>query len=441
MGKKKRRRGVSAGSVVMLVITLLVIAGCCAFLLSIAGEGVYERTGALIRALSGRGGETAAPAETAWPSEPQQAGESPAQALPTPTAERQEGADLPGTLSFTLAAAGTVCAPRAVRMAAQDAQGYDFSPMFEGLGSLLRDADLALATLETSAAGEEPGYGSYNAPPQLLDALRASGVGVLSLATERALDKGYAGLELTQRELTSRSLTGVGADASGQETGAAMLQVNGVRVAVLAYAYGLSDEGREQTGGDPRGALSVIDEERMTRDIVNARLAGANAVIVLPHWGTKNRRETPDDVRALAKRLAEAGADVILGAHPNVAQGTERLTVTRSDGLPYEAVVCYSLGCLLTDSRDASNTAGMIARLTVRYDPAARRVTLGDLACEPVYVACQTEDGRSVYRVVDANEPSALAALEEGERAAAERAAQTVRDVSGQRAREEAGVG
>lgn len=38
----------------------------------------------------------------------------------------------------------------------------------------------------------------------------------------------------------------------------------------------------------------------------------------------------------MARTLAEAGADVILGTHPNVVQGTERLRVTRSDGLTYE---------------------------------------------------------------------------------------------------------
>lgn len=446
MGKKKRRRGVSAGSVLMLAVTLLVVGGCCAFLLAIAGDDLYARTSALIRSLSEQGvferaqEETpaAAPAETAPVASP------PSQALP-PEATPETPPAFSGAqrqpIGFTLAAAGTVCAPRAVRTAAQEGTDYDFVPVFEGLGDLLSGADLALATLETSAAGEEPGYGSYNAPPQLLDALRNAGVGVLSLATERALDKGYEGLELTQREMTSRSMASVGADASGQPSAVRMLQVNGVQVALLAYAYGLSDEGREQTNGDERGALSLIGEEAMIRDIVNARLAGANVVIVMPHWGTKNRRETPDDVRALAQRLAEAGADVILGAHPNVVQGTQRLTVTRSDGLEYEAVVCYSLGCLLTDARKADNTAGVVARLTVRYDPETRRVALGELACNPIYISCSRQGGANVYRVVDASDPVALEALDAAEREAAVLASETVRDVTGQTEREEAGQG
>lgn len=50
---------------------------------------------------------------------------------------------------------------------------------------------------------------------------------------------------------------------------------------------------------------------------------GANIVVVLPHWGTKNRVQTPDTVQTMAREMAQAGADVILGTHPNVAQGID----------------------------------------------------------------------------------------------------------------------
>ena len=439
---KKRRRSVSLGSVIMLAVTALVVAGCLLFLLTIVGDDVYERTGALIRSLSEQGLFERAPGQTQEP----EAGETPDEQsadelqAPEPVAFAAPDAQASALMQecvFTLAAAGTVCAPRALRTAAESGSDYDFNPMLQGVSGLLDGADLALATLETVTAGEQTGYGSYNAPAQLLDALRGAGVSVLSLATEHALDCGYSGLELTQREMNTRSMLSVGADASGAGNGVRMLDIGGMQVAVLAYAYGLSDEGRAQTNGDERGALSLIDEEAMVRDIVSARLSGANVVIVMPHWGTKNRRETPDDVRALARRLAEAGADVILGAHPDVVQGTERLSVTRSDGLTYDAVACYSLGCLLTDARAPENTAGMVARLTIRYDPQTRRIALGELACTPVYVACQREDGRSVYRVVDAQDGAALALLNDSEKEAAALAAQTVREAIGQNARAE----
>ena len=436
--RKDKRRGVSLGSVLMIALTVLVIALCALFLLAIVGDDVYERTGALMHLLTEQGLlglDERTPEPTLTPD-----GATPEPVAVPVMAAIAEASPIPAPQisAFTLAASGTVYAPKAVRTSAQDAAGnYDFTEIFAGLGDAFSAADLSIVTLETTTAGEEKGYGSYNTPPQILDALRAQGVDFVSLATERALDKGYNGLEITLRELNSRALSYVGVG----DGGAQMLNIGGVQVAILAYAYGLSDEGSEQTKGDERGMLALIDAERMTRDIVSARLNGANVVIVLPHWGTKNRQETPDSVRTLARTLAEAGADVILGTHPNVVQGTERLRVTRSDGLEYDAVVCYSLGSLLTDARAPENTAGVVAYLTISYDPAERRASLGELACTPLYIASQREEGETVYRVVDVENVAAMAALQEDEREAAKQAAQAVREITGQSAREEEGQG
>ena len=347
-------------------------------------------------------------------------------AEPTPTATPDQS---PKTI--TIAAAGTIYAPKAVRESAQEGMDhYDFTTTFEGLSGALAGADLSVVTLETTLAGREKGYGNYNTSPQLLDALRAVGVNFVSLATERALDKGYDGLDITASELTSRSMGYAGVYPDGVNTGAAMLNVGGVQVAVLAYAYGLSDEGRERTKGDSRGVVALMETQRVTRDIAQARVDGANIVVVLPHWGTKNRAQTPDTVHAMAERMAQAGADVILGAHPNVVQGVERISTVRSDGLTYETVVCYSLGCLLTDARDSENTAGMAVRLEMTYDPAVRRVWPGALEVTPLYIARQREDSGIVYRVVNAQDEQALEKLTLSEQAAAAQAAERVKNAT-----------
>ena len=88
--------------------------------------------------------------------------------------------------------------------------------------------------------------------------------------------------------------------------------------------------------------------------------------------------------------------------------------------------MCYSLGSLLTDSRAAENTAGMIVTLEATYDPATRRVALGEPQVTPVYIARTRQDDENVYRVVPANDEEALAPLEESESSAAARAAEIV---------------
>ena len=174
----------------------------------------------------------------------------------------------------------------------------------------------------------------------------------------------------------------------------------------------------------------MMDSQRVVRDITQARVDGANIVVVLPHWGTKNRAQTPDTVQTMAREMAQAGADVILGTHPNVAQGVERLQTVRSDGLTYETVVCYSLGCLLTDARDSENTAGMAVRLEMTYDPATRRASPGTLEIVPLYIARQREDSGIVYRVVDAENEQAIQSLTTTEQAAAAQAVERVKNAT-----------
>ena len=422
MAGRRRRRGISFGTVFMLLFTALVVAACVLFLTMILGTDVYARTEEFIRTLSDEGmfvqteftRTTPVPRRIITFIEDTPAPAAPA--TPTPVPEKR---------TIRLAVGGAVYAPKAVRQSAQNGSGYDFSAAFEGVKGVFGAADLSIATLETAAAGQSLGLDSHNAPPELLDALRDCGVDLLALATERALDKGYEGLDLTISELTRRGMaySGLNPESGSRAT---MMRIGGVQVAVLSYAYGLSESGIKQTDSDARGVVARMNAEVMIQDVKQARVDGANLVIVLPHWGTKNKQETADTVRILAKRLAEAGADVILGAHPNVVQGTERLCVTRSDGLTYETIVCYSLGSLMTDSRAKENTAGMIAQLDVTYDPVTRRTELGGLTCVPVYIASQREAGGTVYRVVNAQDETELGRLESSEQKNAAAAAEYV---------------
>jgi len=427
-GRKGPR--LSLGTIFMLLLTAAVVAGCVLFFALLVGDDLYERTGAFIRSLSEQG-----LFDAQMISLPQEANVTsifdwPEDTLP-PTAPPVTPTPVPAPSTITIAAAGTVYAPKAVRESAMNGARYDFGPVFEGLGDTLRDADLAIATLETVTAGKDKGFDHYNTAPEILDALRGCGVDLLSLSTEHALDKGYESLDLTVSELTARGLAYAGVEREGMSSRATMMRIGGVQVAVLAYTYGLSEEGAKATNGDSRAVLMQMNQVQMIEDITQARVDGANAVIVLAHWGTKNISDTPVNVKRLAGELAQAGADVILGTHPNVPQGTERLNVTRADGLAYEAVVCYSLGSLPTDARTPENTAGMVAHVSITHDPVTRRTTIGDLYCTPVYIARQRQDDHMVYRVVDAESASAMEMLAPGEQQAARAAVDLVREATG----------
>ena len=334
---KRRRRGVSLGTIFMLLLTAAVVIGCVLFFTLLIGDDLHARTEALIHSLADQSLFEAAPAVY------RELEATPAyldlEDTPVPTAPPATPTPVPAPATITIAAAGAVYAPKSVRESALSGRRYDFDAVFAGLGDTLSDADLAIATLETTTAGRDKGFDNYNTAPEILDALRASGVDLLALATERMLDKGYEGLELTISELTARGLAHAGVRRDGNASPVTMIPIGGIQVAVLAYTYGLSSEGMKKTADDQRAVAALMDQQQMLADIRGARVEGADVVIVLPHWGTKNIAETPVNVRRLAAELAQAGADIILGTPPNVPQGTERIRTTRADGLEHDTVV------------------------------------------------------------------------------------------------------
>lgn len=429
---KRKRSGLrlSLGTVIMLLFTLLVVLGCSWFMLRITGGDMASRAVQLAASLK-------LAEDTPWPVPLRMDEETPVPAVtatPLPSVSAAPTASptpIPEKRTMTIAAAGSVYAPRAIAQTVEDKGGADFTPVFAALKDVLAPADLAIVTMETLTAGGERGYDNYNTPAALLDALRACGVDLVSLATEHALDKDYEGLTITMQELASRGMSYAGVSPDGEKA-IPLVRIGGVQVAVLAYSYGLSEEGKEKTGSDSRDMLADLELDDMQRDIADARSKGADVVIVLPHWGTKNKRETPEVIRTMAHALAQAGADVILGTHPNVPQSVERITVTRQDGLSYETVVCYSLGSLLTDARTPENTAGMAAAIDVIYDPITRRVELGGVRVTPLYIAKTKAEEKTAYRVVPAEEEAALSMLDRTEREAAKQAAAIVYEATGE---------
>ncbi|MCJ7746629.1 MAG: CapA family protein, partial [Desulfobacterales bacterium] len=64
-------------------------------------------------------------------------------------------------------------------------------------------------------------------------------------------------------------------------------------------------------------------------------------VILLMHWGLEEYSYPSPSQRRIAKQLIEAGADLILGHHPHVLQGVEKMN---------RGLVAYSLGNFLFDN-------------------------------------------------------------------------------------------
>jgi poly-gamma-glutamate capsule biosynthesis protein CapA/YwtB (metallophosphatase superfamily) len=156
--------------------------------------------------------------------------------------------------------------------------------------------------------------------------LRAAGIDAVSLANNHALDAGRPALLEMVRLLDEAGIAhaGAGADAAAARC-PAIIERAGMRIALIACTDNEpSWEAHHGLPGvfhvpddlhDPRAAvlLGCIEAVRPAVDLVVASL----------HWGPNWGREPPPAHRRLARRLIDAGADVIFGHSAHITRGIE----------------------------------------------------------------------------------------------------------------------
>ncbi|MFJ4578354.1 CapA family protein [Streptomyces echinatus] len=254
--------------------------------------------------------------------------ESGTQGQPAPAATSGGG--------FTLVASGDVLPHTSViERAAYDADrnGHDFRPMLSGVQPVVSRADLALCHMDTvyGADGDYTGYPVFKSPPQIAEALAATGYDSCSTASAHALDDGTAGIGRTLDAMDRAGLRHAGTARSENEARSVrFLRAGRAKVAHLSYTSGTN---YPMPPGQP-WAVNPMDAERMIADARAARRGGADVVVVSVDWGTEWQEE-PDRIQlTLAQQLTASATDgrpdidLILGTHAHVPQAYEKVNGT-----------------------------------------------------------------------------------------------------------------
>ena len=238
--------------------------------------------------------------------------------------------------SLVLAFVGDLMLARDVTTLLQEhGAGYALEralPLFAG-------ADLVIGNLEGTLTdrGEalEKTY-TFRTPPELVSSLAR--FDAVSLANNHSTDFGATGLEDTLDALQMAGIEAFGPGLTAEAAAApVILEARGLRVAFL----GVNDIG----GVIPARATSagVAQAPEETADLearIEAASRLADFVVLVMHAGTEYDPAPAERQRALAHAAIDAGADLVVGAHPHVLQPWER----HGEGL-----VLYSLGNFVFD--------------------------------------------------------------------------------------------
>lgn len=248
--------------------------------------------------------------------------------------------------SWTLGAVGDVFVNR-----------RDPASAFAHAEKVLNACDLVFGNCEgafTSTSVRAPSSGWRVVAPEIQAvALSSAGFDVMSCANNHTLDAGHEGLADTLSELRRQGIGTAGAGMDFSEAHRpAILECNGVKVAVLAYSS-VYQAGYESRGNVPGLAAMRIhstpyfpdwdaygkvepghtptvrttpypeDMDKLRSQIAQARKL-ADVVVTSFHWGRASQPAIMTDYeRIVGKAAIDAGADVVLGHHHHYLRGIE----------------------------------------------------------------------------------------------------------------------
>lgn len=168
----------------------------------------------------------------------------------------------------------------------------------------------------------------FGMPVQNADLLKEVGFNLAHLDNNHTEDYGIAAYEFTKRIIESLGITTLGKRESK------ILNIKGIRVGLIAFGF----SGRSYHVANIPQAVALVRKLAENSDVV----------VVSFHGGAEgaNRIHTPDsveifvgenrgNVRAFARAVVDAGADLVVGHGPHVLRGME---------LYKDRLILYSLG-------------------------------------------------------------------------------------------------
>lgn len=236
----------------------------------------------------------------------------------------------------------------------------DPAALLAPIGSMMADADIAVANLETAITDRgtpAPKRFVFRADPVAFDALESAGIDVVSVANNHGMDFGPVGLTDTVAAAAEAgfSIVGGGSDAA-QAYAPWTTSVRGTRVAVIGATQVLDGNLiASWTATDQQPGLASAKEQERLAEAVRQAAADHHIVVVFLHWGIEGQTCPAPRQQELSDLLVGAGARIVVGGHAHRVQG---------GGLKDGAFVHYGLGNFVFYTPSGPGTESGVLRVT-----------------------------------------------------------------------------
>ena len=259
--------------------------------------------------------------------------------------------------SLSLNAVGDIMFDRRVsQMINQEGGGWPFA----GTSGLLADADLTFANLESpiSSRGERLDVKdvTFRGNPAALSGIRDAGIDFVALANNHIFDYGLEAYQDTVSALDQNGIRHAGAGPNIESAFAPTIidTTNSTKVGFLAYSEIVP------LWFVPENSKHGIASARLNPKLVEEKVAevkkDTDFIVVSIHWGQEYTYKLLREQNALAYRLIDQGADVVLGHHPHVIQEIE---------IYKGKLIVYSLGNFVFDPLQAKTAESILLRAQI----------------------------------------------------------------------------
>ncbi|MEZ4803944.1 MAG: CapA family protein [Bacteroidia bacterium] len=151
------------------------------------------------------------------------------------------------------------------------------------------------------------------------------GFDILSVANNHSIDQGIDGLDETINKLNSLGIKSIGGRIKKDDTGFEVVEVNGVKIAFLAYTYSLNqftlDKDLQWKVNYLRLNTESVSIDEIAQDAIKCRQMGAELVVCSLHCGNAYQVYPSQLTINLYQNIfSNCGVDVIAGGHPHNLQ-------------------------------------------------------------------------------------------------------------------------
>ncbi len=199
---------------------------------------------------------------------------------------------------------------------------------YEKMVEILNSTDFNFGNLESpigaGPAGEIIGGHSliFGTPVANITPLIENNFRVMNLANNHALDQGYKGLIFTKEYLNTLGIQTSGGGSNEDEAWQAAIvkTANGIKICFIGASYASINDGGKATN---TYVARIEDTEKLKIQISNAKKT-CDFIVATMHAGTEYVRKPNQAQIDFAHTAIDAGADMVIGAHPHWVQTIER---------------------------------------------------------------------------------------------------------------------